>query len=142
MMTEFEIYQLANQIYINNAIYTIAVILMVTLSFYLIRRSKELNFPTYGKVILTFFCTFPIYFGLEVASYFSLNQKNLAFQLAELQSSGVEISTVSKSLVENSLYTLADGPATLGADLPYLVMYATIGIMFLAGIWVKTPESN
>ena len=83
-MTEFEIFQLSNQIYINNAIYTIAVILMTALSFYLIRRSRELNFPVYGKAILTLFCTFPIFFGLEVASYFSLNQKNMVSKFPHL----------------------------------------------------------
>ncbi|MDB2702819.1 hypothetical protein N9Z01_06960 [Flavobacteriaceae bacterium] len=59
-MTEFEIFHLSNQIFINNAIYTVAVILMTALSFCLIRRSRELNSPLYGKVILTLFCSFPI----------------------------------------------------------------------------------
>ena len=130
-MTEFEIFQLSNQIYINNAIYTIAVILMTALSFYLIRRSRELNFPVYGKAILTLFCTFPIFFGLEVASYFSLNQKNTSFQLSELKEMGTPISTVAESYITNVGYTFADGPASLAPDLPYLIMYATISIMFI-----------
>lgn len=141
-MTEFEIFQLSNQIYINNAIYTIAVILMTALSFYLIRRSRELNFPVYGKVILTLFCTFPIFFGLEVASYFSLNQKNTSFQLSELKEMGTPISTVAESYITNVGHTVADGPATLAPDLPYLIMYATISIMFIVGIWGKLPESS
>ena len=141
-MTEFEIFQLSNQIYINNAIYTIAVILMTALSFYLIRRSRELNFPVYGKAILTLFCTFPIFFGLEVASYFSLNQKNTSFQLSELKEMGTPISTVAESYITNVGYTFADGPASLAPDLPYLVMYATISIMFIVGIWGKHADNN
>ncbi len=141
-MTEFEIFQLSNQIYINNAIYTIAVILMTALSFYLIRRSRELNFPVYGKAILTLFCTFPIFFGLEVASYFSLNQKNTSFQLSELKEMGTPISTVAESYITNVGYTFADGPASLAPDLPYLIMYATISIMFIVGIWGKLPDGN
>lgn len=141
-MTEFEIFQLSNQIYINNAIYTIAVILMTALSFYLIRRSRELNFPVYGKAILTLFCTFPIFFGLEVASYFSLNQKNTSFQLSELKEMGTPISTVAESYITNVGYTFADGPASLAPDLPYLIMYATISIMFIVGIWGKPPDGN
>ena len=141
-MTEFEIFQLSNQIYINNAIYTIAVILMTALSFYLIRRSRELNFPVYGKAILTLFCTFPIFFGLEVASYFSLNQKNTSFQLSELKEMGTPISTVAESYITNVGYTFADGPASLAPDLPYLVMYATISLMFIVGIWGKLPDNN
>jgi hypothetical protein len=141
-MTEFEIFQLSNQIYINNAIYTIAVILMTALSFYLIRRSRELNFPVYGKAILTLFCTFPIFFGLEVASYFSLNQKNTSFQLSELKEMGTPISTVAESYITNVGYTFADGPASLAPDLPYLIMYATISMMFIVGIWGKLPDNN
>lgn len=141
-MTEFEIFQLSNQIYINNAIYTIAVILMTALSFYLIRRSRELNFPVYGKAILTLFCTFPIFFGLEVASYFSLNQKNTSFQLSELKEMGTPISTVAESYITNVGYSFADGPASLAPDLPYLIMYATISIMFIVGIWGKLPDGN
>ena len=98
-MTEFEILHLSNQIFINNAIYTIAVILMTALAFYLIRRANELNSPTYGKAILTFFCTFPLYFGIEVASYFSMNQKNTSFQLSELKEAGVKLSTVAESYI-------------------------------------------
>tara|TARA_B110000483_G_scaffold199856_1_gene239804 strand:+ start:138 stop:563 length:426 start_codon:yes stop_codon:yes gene_type:complete len=141
-MTEFEILHLSNQIFINNAIYTIAVILMTALAFYLIRRANELNSPTYGKAILTFFCTFPLYFGIEVASYFSMNQKNTSFQLSELKEAGVELSTVAESYITNIGYTAADGPASLSPELPYIVMYATIGIMFLASLWVKTPEKS
>jgi|TARA_B110000977_G_C10884953_1_gene419029 hypothetical protein len=141
-MTEFEILHLSNQIFINNAIYTIAVILMTALAFYLIRRANELNSPTYGKAILTFFCTFPLYFGIEVASYFSMNQKNTSFQLSELKEAGVELSTVAESYITNIGYTAADGPASLTPELPYIVMYATIGIMFLASLWVKTPEKS
>lgn len=141
-MTEFEILHLSNQIFINNAIYTIAVILMTALVFYLIRRANELNSPTYGKAILTFFCTFPLYFGIEVASYFSMNQKNTSFQLSELKEAGVELSTVAESYITNIGYTAADGPASLTPELPYIVMYVTIGIMFLASLWVKTPEKS
>lgn len=141
-MTEFEILHLSNQIFINNAIYTIAVILMTALAFYLIRRANELNSPTYGKAILTFFCTFPLYFGIEVASYFSMNQKNTSFQLSELKEAGVELSTVAESYITNIGYTAADGPASLTPELPYIVMYATIGIMFLASLWAKTPEKS
>ena len=141
-MTEFEILHLSNQIFINNAIYTIAVILMTALVFYLIRRANELNSPIYGKAILTFFCTFPLYFGIEVASYFSMNQKNTSFQLSELKEAGVELSTVAESYITNIGYTAADGPASLTPELPYIVMYVTIGIMFLASLWVKTPEKS
>jgi len=47
-MNEFEIYQINNLNFINNVIYTVAEVLMPSVAFYLIRRSKELNAPTYA----------------------------------------------------------------------------------------------
>jgi hypothetical protein len=141
-MTEFEIFHLSNQIFINNAIYTVAVILMTALSFYLIRRSRELNSPLYGKVILTLFCSFPIFFGLQVASYLSTQQKNVSFQLSELKEAGVQISTIAEQYIVTWGQTAADGPASFGPDVPSIVMYGTISVLFLAGIWAKMPEQN
>ena len=65
-MKEFEIIKLANLNFINNAIYLLCVIIMTILAFYLIRRSRELNMPTYAKAVLTLFCTCIIFFGLQV----------------------------------------------------------------------------
>ncbi|MDA9886223.1 hypothetical protein N9D55_02180 [Flavobacteriaceae bacterium] len=141
-MTEFEIFQLSNQIFINNAIYTVAVILMTALAFYLIRRSQELNFPVYGKVVLTLFCSFPIFFGLQVASYLITQQKNTSFQLSELKEAGVQISTLAEAYIVNWGQTVVDGPAAFGPDVPSMIMYATIATMFLVGIWGKMPEHN
>ncbi len=55
-MNEFEIYQIAQFNFINNAICKVAVILMTGISFYLIRRAREINFSSYGKIILSSFC--------------------------------------------------------------------------------------
>ena len=48
-MNEFEIFQNASLNFINNAIYLLCVIIMTALAFYLIRRTRELNLPTYAK---------------------------------------------------------------------------------------------
>ena len=55
-MTEFEIYQIANLNFTNNAIYLLCVIMMTALAFYLIRRTRELNMPNYAKGVMTLFC--------------------------------------------------------------------------------------
>ena len=92
-MNEFEIYHLSNLNFINNAIYLLCVILMTVLAFYLIRRSRELNMPTYAKAVLTLFCTCIIFFGIQVSSYMVQNQKNISYQLSELKQKGTEISS-------------------------------------------------
>ena len=71
-----------------------------------------------------------------------MNQKNTSFQLSELKEAGVKLSTVAESYITDVGYTVAGGPASLAPELPYIVMYATIGIIFLAGIWIKTPEKS
>ena len=68
-MKEFEIYHLANLNFINNAIYLLCVIVMTILAFYLIRRSREINAPTYGKAVLTLFCTCIIFFDVWKISH-------------------------------------------------------------------------
>lgn len=139
-MNEFQIYQIAQLNFINNAIYTLAVVIMTAICFYLIRRSRELNFPTYGKAIITVFCVCTIFFGLQVSSYLVLNQKNMSFQLSELQQNGVEVSTVGQSLIETYGQTVADGPAALAPDIPAIILWITIAVMFLSGLWGKAPE--
>ena len=80
-MNEFQIYELANLNFINNAIYLLCVIIMTALAFYLIRRTRELNMPTYAKGVMTLFCSCVIFFGLQVSSYLVATQKNMSFQL-------------------------------------------------------------
>tara|TARA_B100001093_G_scaffold329949_1_gene314986 strand:+ start:4355 stop:4594 length:240 start_codon:yes stop_codon:yes gene_type:complete len=72
---------------------------MTGISFYLIRRAREINFSSYGKIILSSFCLCTIFFGLQVLSYLVLNQKNMSFQLSEIKANGVEISAVGESFI-------------------------------------------
>ncbi|MGB2398646.1 MAG: hypothetical protein ACPH63_08030 [Flavobacteriaceae bacterium] len=139
-MNEFEIYHIAQLNFINNAIYTVAVVLMTAISFYLIRRARELDFPTYGKAILSVFCACTVFFGLQVSAYLVLNQKNTSFQLSELKQSGVEISSLGESFITFWGHTYADGPATLAPDLPSIILWGTIAVMLFVGLWGKAPD--
>ena len=49
-MSEFEIYHLAQLNFINNAIYTVVVVMLTALAFYLIRRREELDLPRIPKL--------------------------------------------------------------------------------------------
>ncbi len=141
-MNEFEIYQIAHFNFINNAICTVAVIFMTCISFYLIRRAREINFPSYEKIILSSFCLCTIFFGLQVLSYLVLNQKNMSFQLSEINANGVEISAVGESFISLWGQTVADGPASLAPDISSTVLWATIFLMFVFGIWEKAPKGS
>ena len=104
-MSEFEIYQNANLIFINNAIYLLCVVVMTALAFYLIRRTRELNLPLYSKVVMTIFCTCVIFFGLQVSSFLVQAQKNMSYQLSELEQSGSAISGLGKSVIDQFVTT-------------------------------------
>lgn len=139
-MNEFQIYQLSNLNFINNAIYLLCVIVMTVLAFYLIRRSRELNMPTYAKAVLTLFCTCIIFFGIQVSSYMIQTQKNISYQLSELKQNGIEISSNGEAIIGQFGHTVEMGPAPLAPDLPSIVIWATIAFMFVGGIWFKYPE--
>ena len=141
-MKEFEILQLANLNFINNAIYLLCVIVMTVLAFYLIRRSRELNMPTYAKAVLTLFCTCIIFFGLQVSSFMIQTQKGISYQLSELKQAGTEISSSGEAIISQFGHTLEMGPSPLAPDLPSIVIWSTIAFMFIGGIWFKYPEQK
>ncbi|MDC1218055.1 hypothetical protein N8288_01235 [Flavobacteriaceae bacterium] len=141
-MNEFQIHQLSNLNFINNAIYLLCVIVMTALAFYLIRRSRELNMPAYAKVVLTLFCTCIIFFGLQVSSFMIQAQKGISYQLSELKQKGAEISSSAEAFIEQFGHTVEMGPAPLAPDLPSIIIWATIAFMFIGGIWFKYPEKK
>ncbi|MAC42243.1 MAG: hypothetical protein CMJ05_10730 [Pelagibacterales bacterium] len=141
-MKEFEIIQLANLNFINNAIYLLCVIIMTILAFYLIRRSRELNMPTYAKAVLTLFCTCIIFFGLQVSSFLVQAQKGMSYQLSELKQSGVEISSSADAIINQFGHTVEMGTVPLAPDFPSIVIWATIAFMFIGGIWFKYPDQK
>jgi hypothetical protein len=99
-MNEFEILQYAQSSFQQNAAYLLVVTILIGLNFYLIRRARETNMPVYGKVITTIFGLMSINFGWLVGSFLYNTQINMAFRLAELKNSGVNISAASESLIE------------------------------------------
>ena len=106
------------------------------------RRTRELNLPTYAKGVMTLFCVCVIFFGLLVSSYLVLAQKGMSLQLSELQNSGVELSSSAIATIERYGHTADMGPVSLAPDLPSIVIWATIGFMFIGGIWFKYPDQK
>ena len=61
---------------------------------------------------------------------------------SELQNSGVELSSSAIATIERYGHTADMGPVSLAPDLPSIVIWATIGFMFIGGIWFKYPDQK
>ena len=84
-MNEFEILTISQAQFQQNATYTIAIFILLAINFYLVRRSRELNFPTYGKVMVSFFSLISVYGGIQVATFLRGFQHNTAYNLKKLK---------------------------------------------------------
>jgi len=90
-----EILSISQAQFQHNASYTIAIFILLAINFYLVRRSRELNLPTYGKVMISFFSLISVYAGIQFAIFLRGFQHNTAFNLKQLKESGTSISEVS-----------------------------------------------
>lgn len=141
-MKEFEIFQLGQLQFINNAIYTLVVVLMTALAFYLIRRRNELNLPSYSKVVLSLFCTCIVFFGLQVGGFLYQTQRMMSYQLSELNASGVSISNTAQNWIDFVGHTFQDGVPSVSPDVPTIILWALIAFMFFGGIWFRMPDQK
>lgn len=141
-MSEFEIYHLAQLNFINNAIYTVVVVMLTALAFYLIRRREELDLPPYSKIIMTGFCACVAFFGIQVNSFLATTQKGLSYQLSELKTSGTAISSTAQNWIDFVGYGVTEGPPALAPDLPSIIFWLIISFMFIGGIWFPRPAKK
>lgn len=140
-MNEFEILSYAQDFYQQNATYTLAVFFLIALNFYLVRRSRELNMPSYGKGLLSLFIFMTVYGGWQVATFLRSMQHNAAFRLNELKISGVAISPASEAQVE--FFGNPTTPFSAGVpETAQIVFYVVLLIMLLLGLWAKAPEGS
>ena len=138
-MNEFEILQYAQSSFQQNAAYLLVVTILIGLNFYLIRRARETNMPVYGKAITTIFGLMSINFGWIVGSFLYNTQINMAFRLAELKTSGVNISAASESLIE--FFGNPTAPSAGNTpDTPTMIFWGIIALMLILGMWAPAPE--
>lgn len=138
-MNEFEILSISQEQFQQNATYTIAIFILIALNFYLVRRSRELNFPAYGKVMISFFAVISVYGGIQVATFLRAFQHNTAYNLKQLKASGTQISEVSEASIE--FFGNPSAPFNSGLpDIPWTIFYVVILLMLMVGIWGKAPE--
>ena len=138
-MNEFEILSVSQDQFQQNASYTIAIFILLAINFYLVRRSRELNFPTYGKAIISFFSLVSVYGGIQVATFLRAFQHNTAFNLKQLKESGTPISKVSEASIE--FFGNPSAPFNeVIPDIPQIIFYVIILLLLLLGVWGKAPE--
>ena len=138
-MNEFEILSVSQAQFQQNASYTIAIFILLAINFYLVRRSRELNFPTYGKAMISFFSLISVYGGIQVATFLRTFQHNTAFNLKQLKESGTPISEVSEASIE--FFGNPSAPFSAGIpDIPQIIFYVVILLILMVGIWGKAPD--
>lgn len=138
-MNEFEILQNAQSSFQQNASYLLVVTILVCLNFYLIRRARELNMPSYGKALTTIFGLMTVYFGWTVGGFLFGTQINMAVGLAELKASGVAISATSNAWIE--FMGNPTEPYSAGMpDTPTMIFWGIIALMLVLGMWAPAPE--
>jgi len=138
-MSEFEILQYAQNSFQQTAAYLLVVTILICLNFYLIRRARETNMPVDGKAITTIFGLMSVNFGWLVGTFLYNTQINMAFRLAELKKSGVEVSAASNSLIE--YFGNPAAPASGNTpDTPTMIFWGIIALMLILGMWAPAPE--
>ena len=141
-MNELEILNYYQLSFVANAIYSLTFAVLIFITFRLIRFQRENNANTFGKILVTFFGLCTVFFGYNVFSYLYNSQLAQSYRLSELLSNGAELSEVTKSYIDFTGYTVAEGwPPTFMPEPAGLVFIITFAIMVIAGVWVNLSKN-
>ena len=141
-MTEIEILNNSQLGFIQNAIYTVAVVIMTFVAFRLARIANEKDANVVGNSIVTLFGIMTTFFNLQVSSYLTLGQKGLAFSLLELKATGVKITASSEAVIARYPVNLKDGYPELAPELPGIILGVVIFLIIIGATWIKNPTSK
>ena len=138
-MNEFEVLQYFQSGFQQNASYLLVVTILVCLNFYLIRRARETNMPSYGKALVTIFGLMTVYFGWTVGAFLRSMQINMAVTLGELKNKGISIYAASNDWINEMGSTIE--PYSAGSpDVPTMIFWGIIALMLILGMWAPAPE--
>ena len=141
-MNEIEILNYAQMNFIQNGLYMVAFTAFVFITFRLIRFQREQNANIFGKVLVTIFGLCTVFFGYNEFSFLYSNQLSQSFRLSELQSTGVEISSLSQQWIDFMGYTVVDGPSIpFGPEPTAYIFLITLAVMVIAGVWVNLSKN-
>jgi len=140
-MTEIEILNNSQLGFIQNAIYTVAVVMMTFISFRLGRIVNEKNGNVFAKSLVTLYGIMVIFFSIQVGAYLSFYQKALSYNLAELKAAGVKLSAGSEDTINRYTINLANGFPKLAPELPTIILCTIVFLIIIGTTWIK-PTSN
>tara|TARA_B100001250_G_scaffold251794_1_gene216473 strand:+ start:2635 stop:3060 length:426 start_codon:yes stop_codon:yes gene_type:complete len=140
-MNELEILNYHQLAFVANAVYLLSFTALIFITFRLVRFQREANSNTFGKVLVTIFGLCTAFYGYTIFSFTYNLQLGQAYRLSELQSKGVELSTVSDSFMEFIGYSASDGwPPSFSPEPAALVFVVTFAIMIIAGTWINLSK--
>jgi hypothetical protein len=116
---------------------------LIFITFRLIRFQRESNSNVFGKVLVTIFGLCTTFYGYSIFSYLYNTQLGQAYRLSELQSKGVELSTVTESFIEFTGYSISDGwPPSFSPEPTALIFVVTFAVMVVAGTWMNLSNNK
>ena len=140
-MNEVEILNYAQLNFIQNAIYMLVFVGLIFITFRLIRFQRENNSNILGKIFVTVFGLCSVFFGYNVFSFLYSNQLSQSYRLSELQSQGVELSSLSQNWIDFIGYTVSDGlPIPFSPEPAAIVFIITFAAMIIAGVWMNLSK--
>ena len=141
-MTEIEILNNSQLGFIQNAIYTVAVVFMTFISFRLARIVNEKNGNIIAKSLVTLYGIMMTFFSLQVGAYFSYYQKALSYNLSELKTTGVKLSAGSEDTISRYAINLKDGFPKLTPELPTIIVCTVVFLIVIGTTWIKTTSNK
>ena len=141
-MTEIEILNNSQLGFIHNAMYTVAVVILIFIAFRTARIANEKNANVAGKSLVTLFGILVTFFNLQVSAHLTLGQRGLAYSLLELKATGVKLTAASEDAIARYPVNLTDGYPELAPELPGIIMASVIFLIILGTTWIKYPASK
>ncbi len=136
-MTEYEILENNSLNYINNAMYMVALAILIFIALRAARVTNESGGNIAAKILTSVFGVFVAFFSLQLAGWRVLFDTNTAARLAEIQESGVELSIQGQAWLQNSGIKSSDflmNPPMF-ADIPSVLLTLVILLMILGTTW-------
>jgi hypothetical protein len=141
-MTEIEILNNSQLGFIQNAIFTVAVVINTFIAFRLARIVNEKNSHMLAKSFGSLYGAIVTFHWIQISSYTALGISGLAFSLAELKATGVKLSSASEFYITNSPVNLKDGYPALAPSLLSMVFAAVVLLIILGTTWMKNPTTK
>ena len=136
-MREVEILESNNLNYINNAMYMVALAILIFIALRVARVTNESGGNIAAKILTSIFGVFVSFFSLQLAGWRVLFDTNTAARLAEVQEGGASLSIQGTAWLQNSGITSGDYlmEPPMFADIPSALLTLVVLLMILGTTW-------